>query len=278
MGLLSARRRQPQEEAVRLVVCGLCRPVRWRAPNRVLVIQDSVDPREAKVFRSHAAPQGLCANLVNLLKLLTNQQKYGDSPVENIVTGLWEKSRKGIKDGLWKFIEVDNREAVNVGGLRQGIKSVMTLLLQRFAPGGGNQEAWRESTQIRRGLWEEHQKSPVAALAKALECLEATMNVEVCFHRSLMSESAESLGRALLGRDVALSGSLGCCGIAHDTQHLECPEEVWAAWRALLLPIKERTGRPQGGGGLWALYPSGENESVCYVRFAHDGREALWYS
>ena len=30
-------------------------------------------------------------------------------------------------DGLRKFIEVDNREAVNVGGLRQGTNSVKVL-------------------------------------------------------------------------------------------------------------------------------------------------------
>ena len=63
----------------------------WRAPNRVLVIRDSVDPREAKVFRAHAAPQGMCVNLINSLKLLTNQQKDGDSPVEKIVAGFWEE-------------------------------------------------------------------------------------------------------------------------------------------------------------------------------------------
>ena len=28
------------------------------------------------------------------------------------------------------------------------------------------------------------------------------------------------------GRDLAFSGSLGCCGIARDSQHLQCPEEV----------------------------------------------------
>ena len=36
------------------------------------------------------------------------------------------------------------------------------------------QKIIQERTQIRRGLWEEHLKSSVAALAKALECLEAT--------------------------------------------------------------------------------------------------------
>ena len=39
----------------------------WRARNRVLVTQDSVDPREAKVVRAHAAPQRLCDELAEAL-------------------------------------------------------------------------------------------------------------------------------------------------------------------------------------------------------------------
>ena len=42
----------------------------------------------AKVFRAHAVPQGLCENLINALKVLANQQKDGDSPIQNIITGL----------------------------------------------------------------------------------------------------------------------------------------------------------------------------------------------
>ena len=43
-----------------------------------------------KVFKAHAAPLGLCDNLINALKLLANQQKDGDSPIQSIVTGLQE--------------------------------------------------------------------------------------------------------------------------------------------------------------------------------------------
>ena len=71
---------------------------------RVLVIHDSVDPRKAKVLRTHAAPQGLCDNLINSLKLFTNQQKDGDSLDEHFVTGLREKSRKDIVGGLRKLV------------------------------------------------------------------------------------------------------------------------------------------------------------------------------
>ena len=50
--------------------------------------------------RAHAASQGLCDNVINSSKLLTKQQKDGDSPVEKIVTGLREKSRKGWAQGV----------------------------------------------------------------------------------------------------------------------------------------------------------------------------------
>ena len=103
---------------MQLVLCGL-----WRSVYRVLVTQDSTDPKEVKIFRAHAAPQETCDNFFNSLKLLTIQQKDGDSPVENIVTGLLEKSRRGILDGLKKFFEVDNLEAVKVRGLQEGTES-----------------------------------------------------------------------------------------------------------------------------------------------------------
>ena len=96
------------------------------APNRILVIQLSTNANEAKVFKAHAAPLGLCDNLVKALKPLANQQNDGDGPIESIVTGLHEKSRKGIIDGLTSLIKVDNHSAgaVDVGGLRRGTKSI----------------------------------------------------------------------------------------------------------------------------------------------------------
>ena len=67
------------------------------------MIQVSANACEAKVFEAHAAPQGLCDNLVNALKLLTNQQKDGVSPIESVITGLREKSREGIMEGAQKL-------------------------------------------------------------------------------------------------------------------------------------------------------------------------------
>ena len=36
--------------------------------------------RVVKMFKAHAAPLGLCDNLINALKLLANQEKDGESP------------------------------------------------------------------------------------------------------------------------------------------------------------------------------------------------------
>ena len=80
----------------------------WRAPNKLLVVQTSASASQAKVFKAHAVPQGLCENLINALKLLADQQKDGDSPIQSFVTGLCERSSKGIMEGLGNFIQVDS--------------------------------------------------------------------------------------------------------------------------------------------------------------------------
>ena len=40
---------------------------------------------------------------------MANQQKDGDSPIQSIVTGLCERSRKGILEGLRNFGEPAER-------------------------------------------------------------------------------------------------------------------------------------------------------------------------
>ena len=78
------------------------------APDRVLVVQLGANATEAKVFKAHEAPLRLLDNLINALKLLANQQKYGDSPTQSVVPGLHERSRSGIMDGLRRCIQTDN--------------------------------------------------------------------------------------------------------------------------------------------------------------------------
>ena len=70
---------------------------------------------QTKVFKAHVVPQGLCANLINALKLLANQQEGGDGLLQNILTNLGKGSRKGLTDGLRDFIRVDNERAMDVG-------------------------------------------------------------------------------------------------------------------------------------------------------------------
>ena len=66
------------------------------------VVQTGERVNQAKVFRAHA---------VLALKLLANQQEDGDGLMQNIVTNLWEESRKGLTEGLREFIQIDNHRA-----------------------------------------------------------------------------------------------------------------------------------------------------------------------
>ena len=69
--------------------CAICgEKYDWRQPNRLLVVQTGESFEQAKEFKAHAVPQGLCANLINALKLLANQQE-------------------DLMDGLRDFIRVD---------------------------------------------------------------------------------------------------------------------------------------------------------------------------
>ena len=100
------------------MICG--EEYNWKQPNRRLVVQTGESVEQAKVFKAHAIPQGVCANLINVLKLLANQQEDGDGLLQNVVTNLGKGSRKGLTDGLRDFIRVDNDRALDVGEVRRG--------------------------------------------------------------------------------------------------------------------------------------------------------------
>ena len=53
---------------------------------------------EKRKYFKHTLHRKECDNLVNVQKLLTNQQKDGDGPLENIVTGLLVQGRKCIME------------------------------------------------------------------------------------------------------------------------------------------------------------------------------------
>ena len=92
-----------------------------KQPNWLLVVQAGESIDQAKVFNAHAVPQGLCANSINALKLLANQQEDGDGLIQNIVTNLCKESRKGLTEGLREFIKIDSERALEVGYLNRGL-------------------------------------------------------------------------------------------------------------------------------------------------------------
>ena len=59
--------------------------------------------------------------MINALEQLAKQQKDGGCPIQSIVTGFCERSRKGIMEGLRNFIKVDNHCALDVGHLNVGM-------------------------------------------------------------------------------------------------------------------------------------------------------------
>ena len=102
--------------------CAVCGgKYEWRAPNRILVVQLGTNANEAKVFRAHAAPQGLCENLINALEAAGEAADGWRQPDSEHCDGL-ARSRKGIMDGLRSFFEMDNHCALDVGHLRKGLR------------------------------------------------------------------------------------------------------------------------------------------------------------
>ena len=79
-------------------------PVRQRCPERM---------------RRRTVCVCVCQNLINALELLANQQKDGDSPIQSIVTGFCERSRKGIMEGL-RNIDKNGRSLCSGRGPSKG--------------------------------------------------------------------------------------------------------------------------------------------------------------
>ena len=81
--------------------------------------------------------------LEDSLKVLTNQQKDGDSPVGAIVTGLLEKGRCSTMDELRKFTAVDSIEAVKVGDLHRETESMNVGIAKVYDRFRGNSNSRR---------------------------------------------------------------------------------------------------------------------------------------
>ena len=87
---------------------------------------------------SERMQQGLCANLIDALKLLANQQGDGDGIIQNIVTNLCEENRNGLTNGLREFIKIDNHRALEVGHLNEGFTKAERI--RRISRGDGQCE------------------------------------------------------------------------------------------------------------------------------------------
>ena len=92
---------------------------------------------------------------------------------------------------------------------------------------------------------EEHVKDPVAALAKALECLEnPNQGGTVCRCQLLSSQwlfstadakMLQKMWEGLYWEGVWLFlDPWECCGFAHNVLRVECSWVVWATWRVLI--------------------------------------------
>ena len=74
---------------------------------------------------------------------------------------------------------------------------------------------------------------------------------------------AKDVGRAPLGRRLALPGPVGQCARVHSIHLLECPGEVWTAWRALFLAYQEGAGGGFERSAVQALCLCGNAHGVC---------------
>ena len=94
--------------------------------------------------------------------------------------------------------------------------------------------------------------------------------------QSKYDESAESLGRALLGKkECCLFWTLGMLWeCARQSAAGQSQRSTWPHGE-LFFPHPDRAGHPVGDGGLWAQHSFGGRGIVCHVRFAHDGRDVL---
>ena len=100
---IKRRRQQQKEEALKLVVCSMRRPIRLESAQQGVGGAVRSRRRRSESHQSAHSPMGLCDTLINALKFSANQQKDGDSPIQSIVTGLHEGSRRGITDGAKKI-------------------------------------------------------------------------------------------------------------------------------------------------------------------------------
>ena len=104
-----------------MVVRNQWRTIRLEATKQALGGANRRKCQPGQARQSACSAPGFCGNLINALKLLANQQEDGDGLIQNILTNLGERSRKGVTNGLREFIKIDNQRALEVGYLSKGM-------------------------------------------------------------------------------------------------------------------------------------------------------------
>ena len=99
-------------------------------------------------------------------------------------------------------------------------------------------------SKTRLDLWEEHLTDSIAALARA-SCWLLVCSLVASGSNGLQycerEDFANDVGRAPLGRGLAFSGPMGCCGFAHDSQRLECSGEYGPHGELFFLLIEKES-------------------------------------
>ena len=122
-------------------------------------------------------------------------QTDGDSPIQNIVTGLREKSRERVTNGLRSFVALDTRCAVEMGHLRRGLR-----------PFQGQETGNRCISEVLR-----EGADDLTSRAKEVDTLEACINVyhvgENCGDRHWWSQSGTLLAKQFKKELKEVSGT-----------------------------------------------------------------------
>ena len=110
-------------------------------------------------------------------------------------------------------------------------------------------------------LWEEHLKSPVAALTQAPDCQNDAYD---CWSGS-QSTGPSHWGPLVASLSSGMAAKVVGAKMLQDSQRLECSGEVRAAWRNLFLPHQEGAFRSYEGRRHW-----------CQRCGQHSERKSIW--
>ena len=137
-------------------------------------------------------------------------------------------------------------------------------------------------------LWEEHLEDPLAALAKALECLENSFfRVGIWFHSLSLPAFVVAIACSIVGAKICKRCGKGPIGKASGltwTHVMLCvcaqhpaSGEIRVARRALFLPHQEGASCSHKGSAVKALCSCGDAQCMCFDwSTPYGSRRCLW--